>query len=269
MPGRSTKLGGSHILVTGGTKGIGRAIVEAFLAEGANVSYCARSVIGNEFASVTADAKNGGVRAVGTAVDIGEAAAIRSWVEASAAEFGRIDAIIANAASFCTDATLESWQRSFDMDMLGLISLVEAAVPHLQKNTAISSIVVISSLAGFEARHHSVTGPYATLKRAQATLAKEYARKLGPIGVRVNTIVPGTIETPGQLLPDGTREPSRFEMARRNNPEYINGLLDSIPLGRAGAVEDVANAVVFLTSPLAAYISGAALFVDGALAIGF
>ena len=87
--------------------------------------------------------------------------------------------------------------------------------------------------------------------------------------MRINTVVPGAIDTPGQTLPDGTREPSRFEMVRKEKPEYIASILESIPLGRPGTVEELANAVVFLSSPLSSYISGANLVVDGDMSIGF
>ncbi|PWI69338.1 hypothetical protein PCL_00985 [Purpureocillium lilacinum] len=260
MAAFSSQLRGSHIMVTGGTKGIGKAIVEALLGEGANVSYCARSIRGDEFASLANDAA-GAPRAIGTAVDIGDASAIRAWVEVGAQEF---------AASFAVEASCESWQRSFQADILGLIALIDTATPHLQSSTSSdASIVVVSSLAGFEARHPAIAGPYSTLKRAQATLAKDYARKLGPLGVRINTVVPGAIETRGQTLPDGTWQPSRFEEAKKTKPEFLRGMLDCIPLARFGDAEDVASAAVFLLSPLARYISGTNLIVDGGSSIAF
>lgn len=173
------------------------------------------------------------------------------------------------AALFSIDITPKSWQESFQANILGLIALIDVSTPHLMKNFATASIVVISSLAGFEAIYHAVAGPYTTIKRAQATLAKDYARKLGPLGVRINTVVPGAVETTGRTLPDGTREPGGFEMARREKPEYIASILKSIPLGRPGTVEEIANAVIFLSSPLSSYISGVNLVVDGSMSIGF
>lgn len=86
---------------TGGTKGIGRAIVEALLSEGANVSYCARSVRGDEFASLASGAADA-PRAIGTAVDIGDASAIRAWIEVGAQEFGRVDGVVANGKAMST-----------------------------------------------------------------------------------------------------------------------------------------------------------------------
>ncbi len=174
------------------------------------------------------------------------------------------------AASFAVEATYESWQRSFQADILGLIALIDTATPHLQSSTSSdASIVVVSSLAGFEARHPAIAGPYSTLKRAQATLAKDYSRKLGPLGVRINTVVPGAIETRGETLPDGTWQPSRFEEAKKTKPEFLREMLDGIPLERFGDADDVASAAVFLLSPLARYISGTNLVVDGGSSIAF
>ncbi|KAH6895904.1 hypothetical protein B0T10DRAFT_526933 [Thelonectria olida] len=266
MPRFSTQLSGSHVLVTGGTKGIGRAIVETFLSEGANVSYCARTPRGDEFASFEAA---DGARAIGTSVDISGQSAIEAWVEKSAEEFGRIDVVVANASPLLHAATKEAWEKSFQADILGLIALIDAATPHLEKRGGTGSIVVVSSLAGFEARERNIAGPYGTLKRAQATLAKDYARKLGRLGVRINSIAPGTIETPSATLPDGTKELSTFQRVRKEKPEYINALLEAVPLGRTGTVEEVANVVVFLGSRLSAYVCGANLIIDGGMSIAF
>jgi 3-oxoacyl-[acyl-carrier protein] reductase len=173
------------------------------------------------------------------------------------------------ASPLLHDATKEAWEKSFQADILGLIALIDAATPHLAKRGGTGSIVVVSSLAGFEARERNIAGPYGTLKRAQATLAKDYARKLGPLGVRINSIAPGMIETRSVTLPDGTVELSTFQRARKEKPEYIKTLLESVPLGRTGTVEDAANVVVFLGSRLSGYVCGANLIIDGGMSIGF
>ncbi|KAK7418431.1 hypothetical protein QQX98_003923 [Neonectria punicea] len=259
----STQLTGAHVLVTGGSKGIGKVIVESFLAEGANVSYCARTVQDDQFSSFKDTAS--GARASGSSVDISDPASIRTWVEKAAEEFGRIDVVVANACPGYQAATPEDWQKSFQADILGLWTLIDAATPHLEKRGGTGSIVVISSAAGFETKHNGIGGPYSVFKRAQATMAKDLGRKLGPMGIRINTVVPGAIETASVVLPDGTKKLSTFEVIKKENPEYIQGILDAIPLGRLGQSQDIANAVVFLGSRLASYVHGANLFVDGAV----
>ncbi|KAH6983350.1 hypothetical protein BKA56DRAFT_631680 [Ilyonectria sp. MPI-CAGE-AT-0026] len=263
----SPQLTGAHVLVTGGSKGIGRVIVETFLAEGANVSYGARKVRGDEF-SLFKGASNG-ARAVGSVLDIADSDSIRSWVENASKEFGRIDIVVANACPLLTEATTEAWQKSFQADILGLWTLIDVATPHLEARGGTGSIVVISSIAGIEARYPVAGSPYTTFKRAQATLAKDLARQLGPKGVRVNTVVPGAIDTPSITLPDGTEELSSFGIIKRDNPGFLEAIESQVALGKAGEPQDVANAVMYLGSRLAKYVTGASLIVDGAISIAF
>lgn len=153
---------------------------------------------------------------------------------------------------------------------MGLIHLIEATVPHLTERAkagGFPSVVVTSSLAGFEARHPAIACPYSTLKRAQATLAKDYSRKLAPLGIRINTVLPGSIENPSITLPDGTVELSNFQIIKREQPEFYQSLLDAVPMKRTGRPEEVANLVVFLSSHLASYLCGANLLIDGGMAL--
>ncbi|KAL7805220.1 NAD(P)-binding protein [Trichoderma aethiopicum] len=266
----SSNFANKHVLVTGGSKGIGRSIVELFLAEGANVSFCARSIRGDEF-SLFKGAANG-ARAIGSAVDIGNPDEMKAWVNQAAKEFGRVDAVIANASPLIAEATTEAWENSFRADIMGLITLIEASTPYLEERAKASenaSIVVISSMAGFEARHRIPGSPYSTFKRAQAVLAKDYARKLGPLGIRINSIAPGSIETPNITLPDGTVQWSQYQIVKRDNYPFYKSLLDAVPLGRTGAPEEVANTVVFLASGLSSYINGTNIIVDGGMSLFF
>ena len=128
-------------------------------------------------------------------------------------------------------------------------------------------MVVVSSLAGYEARHPYLTGPYPTIKRAQSTLAQGYARDLASKGVRVNVVVPGSTETPGPILPDGTEGPSTAQTFRKTEAESSKTILQGLPLGRRGAAQDVANAVLFLASQLAASTTGTTLFVDSGMSM--
>lgn len=143
------------------------------------------------------------------------------------------------------------------------MTLIEATIPHLEKHPNTSAIVIISSLAGWEAKHHSLTGPYPAFKRAQATVGKGYAKTLAAKGIRVNTVIPGPIATPNTILPDGTEELSTFHSIMTSNPDFKETLRKMVPMARNGEAEEVANAVMFLASPLAGFTTGSSLVVDG------
>ena len=261
-------------------------MVEAFLAQGAIVSYCSRSTTGDDYDNFKGAAE--GARAIGTPVDISDHATLKKWVETAHHTVGRIDVVVANgmntrvwtfllpllipislAASPHKSATIEDWNKAFQADILGLITLIETSVPYLTESDGPKSIVVISSLAGFEARHSTLTGPYSTVKRTQAMLARSYARTVAPQGIRVNSILPGAVESPSVARTDGREEPSAFQLLKKHKPEFLEQLLAQIPFGRVGIAEEVANAVIFLASQLSSYTTGATLHIDGAMATTF
>ena len=127
--------------------------------------------------------------------------------------------------------------------------------------------MVMSSLAGFETRMPEIARPYTTFKAAQAMLSKDYSRKLSPLNVRINTVVPGFIGNPNIERPDGTVELSTFNAIAEANPGFIEGGLKMVPLGRVGKPEEIAMTVLFLSSPLASYITGARLMIDGGMSV--
>jgi len=154
-------LSGKRFAVTGGTRGIGRAVVEGLLNEGAAVAYCARTpeAVSEAQAELTAD----GVVAVGTAVDVGDAAALTAWVNAAADAFGGLDGVVANVSALAIPESVENWRTSFDVDLMGTVGLVDAALPHFLAAGG-GSIVTISSVSGREVDF--AAGPYGTMKAA-------------------------------------------------------------------------------------------------------
>ena len=140
-------LSGKRFLVTGGTRGIGRAVVDGLLAEGASVAYCARTpdAVAETQSALTAD----GAIAIGSAVDVGDAAALTDWVNGSFTALGGIDGVVANVSALAIPESSENWRTSFDVDLMGAVGLVEAALPHLLASGA-GSIVTISSVSGRE-----------------------------------------------------------------------------------------------------------------------
>jgi NAD(P)-dependent dehydrogenase (short-subunit alcohol dehydrogenase family) len=228
-------------------------VVDGLLAEGAAVAYCARTA-----AAVTeaeSELKATGATAIGTAVDVGDAAALKKWVDDSATALGGIDGVVANVSALAIPDNSENWRTSFDVDLMGTIGLVEAALPHLLTADS-GSIVTIASVSGREIDF--AAGPYGTMKAAIIHYTQGLAFTLAGKGVRANTVSPGNTYFPGGVWPS----------IEENDPELFATALSLNPTGRMATPQEVANAVVFLSSSAASFITGTNLLVDGALTRG-
>ena len=245
-------LKGKRAVVTGGSKGIGRAIAETFAAEGADVSICARNA--EEVASTVASLKKKGVRAFGRALDVADAAALNGWIAATAGELGGIDALVCNVSALAVGNTPETWEKAFRTDMMHTVNAVTAAVPYLEKSKS-ASIVLISSVSGFEVDF--AAGSYGALKAALIHYAKGLSRQLVGKGIRVNCVSPGNTYFDGGI----------WQTIEKNMPDLFASTLKVNPTGRFGTPDEVANGVVFISSPAASRISGANLVIDGALTV--
>ncbi|MGC3022350.1 MULTISPECIES: SDR family NAD(P)-dependent oxidoreductase [unclassified Brevibacterium] len=246
------RIGGKTAMVTGGTRGIGRAIVEAFLAEGANVAFCARST--QEVADTELECAAQG-RVIGTALDVSDSTSLNNWVESTAEEFGGIDMVVANVSALAIPDTEENWYRSFNVDLMGTVNLAKATIAHLKDSEA-GSLIAISSVSGREADFAS--GPYGTMKTAIIGYMAGLALQLAETGVRVNTVSPGNTYHPNGVWPG----------IETGDPELFDYALGLNPTGRMGTPEETAASVVFLSSPCSSRTSGANLLIDGALTRG-
>lgn len=241
------KLKGNNALVTGATKGIGRAIADALADEGCNVAICARNQKDVDEAVAALSAK--GVKAFGQAVDVGDGDQLKSWVEASADALGGIDCLVSNVSGGNAPGE-KGWRANFEHDVLGTVRLVESALPYLEKSDN-ASIVMMSSTAALE--KFIAANAYNAMKGALVQYAGALAQDLGAKGVRVNSICPGPIFIEG----------GAWDNIKKNMTPFYEKTVGEIPLGRMGSAEEVAAQVALLASPRGAFTTGSNLVIDG------
>jgi len=241
-------LHGRRALVTGGTKGIGRAVVQTLVDEGAQVAFCARDAAG-----VAEAAESTGAR--GYVLDVADGPALTDWVGQAAQELGGVDVIVSNVSALAIGPGEANWRSSFEVDLMGAVRMVEAAMPYLESSTA-GSIVTISSVSGREIDFAS--GSYGAMKSALVHYTQGLAFELAGKGIRANSVSPGNTFFPGGV----------WENIQRDNTALYDAALALNPTGRMATPQEIANAVVFLASPASSFTTGTNLVVDGALTRG-
>lgn len=192
----------------------------------------------------------------GAIVDVSKPHHLEDWIKEIASKEGRIDVIVSSVSSLSVANTPESWGMGFQTDIMGTVTLINTALPYLEKSKG--NIVTISSVSGRDMDGVSAASPYGTFKAALIAYTAQLAHTLAPRGVRANTVCPGNI-----YVSDGL-----WGGIQRNNPRRFNDQLSKNPTGRMGKPEEVANAVLFLASENASFISGSNLVVDGSLCSG-
>ncbi len=246
-------LRGKVAMVTGASRGLGRAMARALAAEGARLSICARGAEGLKGAAD--ELRSSGHEVLAEPADITDPAQARRWVENTVRHFGGVDILVNNAGGARPGTLAElseaAWRESYDVNFFAAVGLAKICAPEMEKRGG-GSIVNISSIYGRE-----TGGPiaYNASKAALISFNKMLARELATKNIRVNSIAPGSI-----LYPGGSWE-RRF----RENPDFERDFLShELPAGRLGRPEEVAFAVVMLASPRASWITGACIPVDGA-----
>ena len=241
-------LKGKRTIVTGGSKGIGRSIALAFAQAGAAVSICARGQAALD--ATREEILAHGVKAHAGVCDLADKDAIAAYIAAAAAALGGVDILVNNASGFGASDDEAGWARSIDIDVMATVRASHAAVSFIDKAGG-GAILNISSISGYRASAR--TAPYAAVKAAVINYTKSQALALAAKKIRVNAIAPGSIEFPGGM----------WEKRKTSDPNLYNAVLRSIPWGRLGAPEEVANAALFLCSDAAAWVTGQTLTVDG------
>ena len=243
-------LKGKNAAVTGATRGIGRAIAELLAAEGCNVALCARHEAAVD-ATVAALAGHG-VRSWGGRIDVADTAALRAWIADAAKALGGLDIFVANVSALAQSMDDEAWRRSLEIDIIGTVAGVEATIPFLEQSEC-GAIVVVGPTGAIE-----IAGPprpYASAKAALIPYVKALARNLAGKNIRANMVSPGNVYFKGGV----------WNVVEESNPALFQTMLARNPMGRMATPEEVANAVVFLASPRASFITGTNLIIDGAL----
>ena len=249
------QLSQKRVLVTGSSRGIGKAIALGFAKEGARVV-----ITGTDSGSVAGTVNEitgewGKDRALPFPGDLTDGDAIRSCVERVVREWGGLDVVVANLGSGKGqrgwDVDQGEWNRLLEVNLLGGVEMVRWAIPHLKKSDA-ASIVFISSIAGIE----SLGAPpaYEVAKSGVISFSKYLARLLAGDGIRVNAVAPGNLLFPG----------STWDDKLKSDEAGVRSMIDAeVPMKRFGRPEEVADAVLFLASQRASFITGACLVVDG------
>lgn len=247
------QLAGRRALVTGGTRGIGRAVVEVLSDEGVAVAFCARDA--EEIASTEqALAGRQGV-VTGSVVDVADGPGLAQWVASAGDQLGGLDIIVSNVSALAIPDSEESWRASFEVDLMGAVRLVGAAMPYLERSDG-ASIIAVSSVSGREIDFAS--GPYGTMKAALIHYVQGLANQLAGKGIRANTVSPGNTFFAGGV----------WDQIQQGNPALYATALGLNPTGRMGTPQEMATAVAFLASPRSSFTSGTNLVVDGALTRG-
>ena len=242
-------LTGRVAIVTGGTRGIGRAIASGFVAAGAKVVVASRKP--EACAETEAHLRAMGGEALGVPTHLGELDALPPLVARSVERFGRLDIVVNNAANALRQDlgqfTPEAWEKSYAVNLRGPIFLVQAALPHLEKSPCASVVNVISAGAFLPSPFQAM---YGAAKLALMHFTRSMAHEFAPRGVRVNALAPGTVDT---------------DMVRKNTPEMQRAMAAASPMKRAAHPDEMVGPTLFLASDAASFVTGQVVIADGGL----
>jgi NAD(P)-dependent dehydrogenase (short-subunit alcohol dehydrogenase family) len=248
-------LSGRVAIVTGASRGIGEAAARGLAAAGARVTLASRKQ--GDLEAIAAEIRDAGGVALAYSVHTGDADRVEELVGATVEAFGRLDAVVNNAATNphfgpLLSASESHWDKTFEVNVKGYAHLIRSAVPHLREAGG-GKVVNVASVA---ARAPMVgLGVYSVTKAAVVMMTRVLAAELAADGIQVNAIAPGMIKT-------------RFSSAMWSDPRILERVMPRIPGGRMGTPEDLVGAILYLVSPLSDYTTGQVLEIDAGLGLG-
>lgn len=240
-------LQGKKVILTGGSRGIGRAALEIFAAEGADIAFFSRNP--EQVAETVASLSRHGGTVIGEAFDMSDHDAYAAWLKSAADRLGGCDIFVAGASASGSGATGD-WDACYNTDIKGTVIGCETLEPYLEKSGT-GAIVIMASTAGTET--FIVPQAFNALKAALLTYSGQLSQMLGGKGIRVNAVSPGPIYFPG----------GNWEAIKGAAPELYDATEATFALGRWGGPEEVARTIVFLSSPASSYTTGTNVVVDG------
>lgn len=240
-------LKGKKVILTGGSRGIGRAALEIFAEEGADVAFFSRNP--DQVAETVAALSRHGGKVIGEPLDMSDLEAYKAWLVSAADRLGGCDIFVPGASASGSGATGD-WDMCFATDIKGTVAGCETLEPYLEKSGA-GAIVILGSTAATET--FVIPQAFNALKAALLTYSGQLGQALGAKGIRVNAVSPGPIKFPG----------GNWEAIGQMAPELYQATEAAFALGRWGGPEEVARTIVFLASPAASYTTGTNVVVDG------
>ncbi|MDQ1431479.1 MAG: hypothetical protein QOF40_2081 [Actinomycetota bacterium] len=236
-------------IVTGGTRGIGRSLAEGLVCAGAKVVVASRKA--DACAETEAHLTAMGGEALGVATHMGDLDALAALVDTTADRFGGVDIVINNAATALTqplgEFTVDAWSKSYDVNLRGPVFLVQYALPHLTASPHAAVVNVISAGAFLASSAQSM---YAGAKAALMAFTRAQAREWAPLGIRVNALAPGTIDT---------------DMVRANTPVAQARMAAASPMNRAAHPDEMIGPIMFLVSDAGSFMTGQVVLADGGM----
>jgi 3-oxoacyl-[acyl-carrier protein] reductase len=241
-------LAGKKVVVTGGSKGIGKQIALGFAREGAHVAICARNE--GPLRETEAEIRKENVAVYAAPCDVSNTAGLDSFLDAARQQLGGVDILVNNPSALAFTDDSAGWEASVNIDLMASVRATQKVLPWMIEAGG-GCLLFIASIGGLEAGWPPA---YAATKAALISYAKTLSVSLAPQRIRVNTLTPGSIEFAGGI----------WAMVKEGNRALYDTVLGTIPWGRFGTPEEVADVAVFLCSKRASWVTGACLSVDGA-----